>query len=373
MTTAGTIVLAAGGTGGHVFPAQALAAALKDRSYHLALITDRRGGAVGALASLETHRIRAGGIAGKSVGQRLYSAAELAWGAVQARRLLGRLKPAVVAGFGGYASLPTMAAAVLAGLPTLVHEQNAVLGRANRLLATRVGRIATSFERSSGIPDGARARTVHTGMPVRPEIAAMRERAYPPLDGTGALRLLVLGGSQGATVLSKVVPAAIERLPDQLRERLKITQQCRPADLDQVRAAYAALGIRAELATFFDDVPERLASTHLMIGRAGASTIAEVTTVGRPSILVPYPHAIDDHQTANAHAIDASGAGWMIPEPVFTPEHLAQRLESLAGMPALLIGAAASARAFGRPDAAERLADAVVHLAATTSTQRRVA
>lgn len=354
------IVLAAGGTGGHMFPAEALAAELLGRGFDLALITDRRGGSFrGALATVPTHRIRAGGIAGKSFAARLKSAPELAIGTFQARRLLRALKPGAVIGFGGYASVPTVLAAGFTGFKTAIHEQNAILGRANRLLASRVRRIATSFEHSQGVSAEAGARLVHTGMPVRPAIAAARERPYPALVGDGPVRLLVLGGSQGARVLSEVVPAAVARLGEGLRRRLHVAQQCRPEDLNGVRAAYGVLGAAVELATFFDDVPDRLATAHLLVARAGASTVAELTAVGRPAILVPYPFAIDDHQTANAHAIDEAGAGWLMPQPAFTPEALAARLESLFAVPVILEKAAACARAAGRPDAARRLADMV--------------
>ncbi len=354
------IILAAGGTGGHVFPAEALAGALGARGYRLALVTDRRGeGYGGTLGSLENHQIRAGGIAGKSILARFKSVPELALGTLQARGLLRRLKPRVVVGFGGYASVPTMLAATFADYRTALHEQNAILGRANRLLAGRVDRIGLSFEETRGLPEGAAARGIHTGMPVRPSVAALRDNTYPALDGEGPIHVLVMGGSQGARVLSDVVPAGLKALPDAIRARLSIVQQCRPEDLDRVRAAYAEAGLPAELSSFFDDVPARLAAAHLVIGRAGASSIAEITTIGRPAVLVPYPHAIDDHQSLNAHAIDAVGGGWLMPEDSFTPETLARRLDSLLGLPAILTKAAAAARSAGRPDAGERLADMV--------------
>lgn len=357
------IVLAAGGTGGHVFPAEALAAELIRRGYGLSLITDRRGDAYGgALGSLETHRIRAGGIAGKKLTALLRSGPELAFGTLQSRALLKRLRPRAVVGFGGYASVPTMLAATFGGFNTLLHEQNAVLGRANRLLAGRVGCIATSFEGTRSIPEGAGDKVVHTGMPVRPAVAAARAGAYPELGEEGDIRVLVLGGSQGASIFSAVVPAAVGRLPDGLKRRLKITQQCRPEDLDETRAAYAEMGVAADLDSFFDDIPDRLAESHLFISRSGASSVSEAMTVGRPAILVPYPHAVDDHQTYNAHALDDVGGGWLMGQETFTPETLAERLQSLFAMPKILVRAAACARAAGRPDAAERLADAVCRM-----------
>ena len=364
MSGKGLIVLATGGTGGHVFPAEALAAELAARGCRLALFTDRRGGNyTGVLGDLDTYRIRAGGVAGKRIMALLQSGPELAIGLVQARSLLRKLQPSAVIGFGGYASVPTMLAACLGGLPSAIHEQNAVLGRANRLLAPWVARIATCFEAVSGLPAGADGKVVMTGMPVRQAILDRQAAEYSVITGDdGPFRLLVMGGSQGARVLSDVVPAALVKLPEATRARLRVVQQCRPEDLDRVRAAYDAAGIEAELAHFFNDVPEKLAAAHLVIGRAGASTVAEVTTVGRPSILVPYPFATDDHQSRNAHAIDEAGAGWVLPQTAFTPDALASRLDSLIGMPVVLERSAANAKTFGRPKAAKALADMVVGL-----------
>ncbi len=365
------VVLAAGGTGGHVFPAEALAAELGQRGYRLALITDRRGGALsGRLGEIDVHRIRAGGIAGKSAVNRITSVAELGIGTLQAWRLVRRLHPAVVVGFGGYASLPTMVAASFTGVATAIHEQNAVLGRANRLLAPRVKRIATSFETVKAIPDSAASKVVRTGMPVRPAILEARNVPYPAIAANGPIELLVTGGSQGARVFSHVVPAAIGQLDDELRTRLRVTQQCRAEDLESVRRAYDSLGVDATLKSFFDDVPARIAAAHLVICRSGASTVSELTAVGRPAILVPYPHAVDDHQTYNAHAIDRVGGGWLMPEPSFTPEALAERLQSLFSMPRLLEQAAAAARAAGIPDAAANLAEAVISLMADNDNRR---
>ena len=368
------VVLAAGGTGGHMFPAQALAAELAGRDCRLAVITDRRGDAwQGDKAVVETHRIRAGGLAGKSFMARLQSGSELAIGTWQARKLLKRLDPKAVVGFGGYASVPTMLAARFGGFPAAIHEQNAVLGRANRLLVPRVECIATSFEKAEGLPDHGAARVVHTGMPIRPAVSAVMGRPYPTLMPDGPVSLLVIGGSQGARVFSDVVPEALALLDDDLRRRLTISQQCRPEDLDRTRDRYRALGLEAELGTFFEDVPERLASAHLLIGRSGASTVAETLAVGRPAILVPYPHAIDDHQTRNAHAIDEAGAGWLMSESAFTPSGLSARLDSLFGLPAILEKAAAAARDAASVDAAGRLADMVITLLPSNGDERRAA
>lgn len=360
------VLLAAGGTGGHVFPAEALASELMSRGFRLGLVTDKRGKAYGgALGALETHRILAGGIAGKSLLARLQSILELAAGTWQAWSLLRRLKPDAVVGFGGYASVPTMLAATFSGVPTAIHEQNALLGRANRLLAGRVDAIATSFAVTHAIPPSAAAKVQCTGMPVRANIAAKAGTPYPGAEGDARLGLLILGGSQGASVLSEVVPAALAKLPDTIKARLDVTQQCREEDLAAVKEAYQKGGIRAHLAAFIDDVPERLAEAHLLISRAGASSVSEALVVGRPTILVPYPHAADDHQTHNAQAVDAAGAGWIMPQPTFSAETLAARLDSLLGLPAVLQKAARCAKELGRADAAKRLADLVMTLTNT--------
>lgn len=357
------IVLAAGGTGGHVFPAEALAAELLARGHRCVLITDRRGTAFGgALAGVPVHRIHCGGIAGLGAAARIGNTFELALGGLQALRILHRLKPAVCIGFGGYAALPTLLAAAISGWPAVIHDQNAVLGRANRLLAGRVRRICTAFERVAKVPAGAAGKLVRVGMPVRPPFVPLRDAAYAPPGAEGAIRLLVLGGSQGAKIFSDVVPEALARLPESLQKRLVISQQCRPETLEAARAAYAKLPVSVELAPFFADVPVRLAAAHLVVCRSGASTIAEITTVGRPSILVPYPFAIDDHQTANAAALAAVGGALMMPQPEFTAESLAARLALLLNAPESLAPLAAVARDFGVPDAAGRLADVVCAL-----------
>lgn len=353
------IVLTAGGTGGHVFPAEALAAILLERGHDLTLVTDARGATYGGvLGRLETVRVRAGQVAGRGRMGQIAGLFDILRGAWEARRILAGMNPAVVVGFGGYASIPAMAAASMLHLPTILHEQNGVLGRANRLLAKKVSAVATSFEDVRLLPPTVKHERV--GMPVRQAIVDVREAPYPATDPDSPLRILVLGGSQGARVLSDVVPGALAGLPEALRKRLDVTQQCRPEDLDRVRAAYDKADIgHVALSDFFSDVPHRLAEAHLVIGRAGASTVAEAMVVGRPAILVPLPHAIDDHQTANAQALDAAGGGWLIPQDRFTVELLAARLTDLFEMPATLRAAAGAARAVGVPDAAARLADLV--------------
>lgn len=361
--TAPLIVLAAGGTGGHVFPAEALARSLATRGYRLALVTDARGTSYrGALAQIETHRLPVSSLSG-GVKQRLRGAFDLAVSLLRARRLLRRLKPAAAVGFGGYPSLPTMFAAVQLGIPTAIHEQNAVLGRANRLVARRVAAIATSFPEVTYMPEGAETRVTLTGNPVRPGVLAIRGEGYELPTAERPLRILVTGGSQGAAIFSRVVPEAIAKLPPALRARVRVVQQCRAEDLERARAVYAGAGIAAELDAFFDDLPARLATASLVICRSGASTVAELTVAGRPALLVPYPHAMDDHQTVNAGALTDVGAAWLIDNVAFTPALLGERLSAFLADPMPLARAASAAWKLGRPDAAEHLADLVQRLA----------
>ncbi|MBN4016698.1 undecaprenyldiphospho-muramoylpentapeptide beta-N-acetylglucosaminyltransferase [Rhodospirillaceae bacterium AH-315-P19] len=354
------VLLTTGGTGGHVFPAEALADALTRRGVRLALATDRRGHAYpGALRNLERHQIHAAAMAGRSLPKLFKAGFEMAWGYLQARRLLRRLRPQAVIGFGGYASVPVMLAASHLGVPTILHEQNAIMGRANRLLAPRVTTIATSFPITRHLRSMDEAKILLTGNPVRKAFHTICERPYPPLGLGDPFVVLILGGSQGTHVFADVIPTAMAALAPETRRRLRITQQCRPEDLEAVDAQYKALGIKAEIASFFDDVPERFAKAHLVVSRAGASTVAELTAAGRPAILVPYPTATDDHQTANAHALEEAGGAWLMPEPFFTPDALAARITSFLELPVLLNKAATSAHALRRADAAERLAEAV--------------
>ena len=338
----GPIVIAAGGTGGHMFPAQALAGALAERGRDIVLVTDRRGAEYGGAIAETVLTVSAGTVSGRGLPGRLMGLGQIAFGAIQAHGILRRLAPAGVVGFGGYASVPTMLAATRLGLPTVIHEQNAVLGRANRLMAPRVRAIAAAFAETAQLCPADRAKAEHTGNPVRAAIAALAERPYPAPERGGPLSLLVIGGSQGAVVMSEVVPAALAALPEELRARLEVVQQCRADDLDETRETYRAAGIAAELAAFFDDLPARLAKAQLVIARAGASTVAELTSAGRPAILVPYPSAADDHQSANARAIELAGGGWTMPQPTFTPDALASRIESFLIAPPRLIDAAMS-------------------------------
>jgi len=358
-----TYVLAAGGTGGHLFPAEAVARLLVASGGAVHLLSDRRADAFAAsVPGVTIDLVRAGQLGGGPL-HAAYGLAELAVGMVQARRLLRRLAPAAVVGFGGYPSVPTMLAAAQLGLPTLIHEQNVVLGRANRLLAPRAGRIATGFAATQRLRDADRGRAVHTGNPVRPAIHAVGALPYPAPESGGPIELLVVGGSQGARVFGEIAPPALARLPAELRARLHVSQQTRPEDKDAVVAQYRDAMIAADIETFFTDIPDRLRRAHLAICRAGASTIAELAVAGRPAILVPYPHATDDHQTANAGAFAQSGGGWIIAQTGFSAETLAGQLAALFGEPASLATAAEAARRFARDDAAEQLAALVQGLA----------
>ncbi len=358
------IAIAAGGTGGHLFPAEALAAELAARGRRVALFTDARSSAFESPAFTGAERIvlAGAGIAGRGPLRAAQGAAQLAAGAVAARGHLKRLGAAAVVGFGGYPAIPPALAALTLGArrPVLVlHEQNAVLGRANRLLAPRADVLALSHDGTAKVPTRARARTL--GNPVRPAIAALCGEAYPSAEG--ALRLLVIGGSLGARAFADLVPAAVALLPAGLRARLVIAQQARAEDLPRARAAYANTGIPVELAPFFSDIAGRLAGAHLVIARAGASTVAELACAGRPSVLIPLPGAIDDHQSANARALGAAGAAEVLPQAAVTPPSLAHLLEvTLADAPRLARMAAAAAT-LARPRAARDLADLVLQLA----------
>lgn len=358
----GPILLAAGGTGGHVFPAEALARVLVARGHAVRLATDPRGRAFGdRLPEVPVDAVRSATVAPGLLGK-VRTAALLGLGYLDARGVLRRHRPSVVVGFGGYPSAPTVLAAARAGIPVVLHEQNALLGRVNRWLAPRAAAIAAGFALAGGQGQAGR-RVVVTGNPVRPAIAARASAPYPAPAADGRLTLLILGGSQGARVFSELIPAAVALLPEALRVRLSIVQQCRPEDIEACRGRYAAIGADATLATFFDDVPDRLAAAQLLICRSGASTVAELGVVGRPAILVPYPFAMDDHQTANARAIATAGAGWLMPQSELAPEVLASRLEDLYTRPSILVEAAGAARAAAHPDAADRLADLVLSLA----------
>jgi UDP-N-acetylglucosamine--N-acetylmuramyl-(pentapeptide) pyrophosphoryl-undecaprenol N-acetylglucosamine transferase len=349
-------LLVAGGTGGHLFPALALREALMARGWSVHVATDPRvGELVAGVPAAETHRIRSATLAGGPAGI-ARSLVTLARGVGESRALLKRVRPDVVVGFGGYPTLPPLVAARLAGLPILAHEQNAVVGRANRLLIRLGALLATGFERPKG-SEKAR-QVVQVGNPVRAAVAAAA-RPYRPSGPGEAFYLLVFGGSQGARVFSGLVPGALAILPEALRARLRIVQQARPEDAEATRATFSGMGVPAEVAPFFSDMGERLAAAHLVLCRAGASTVSELAVMGRPAILVPYPHALDHDQAENARALAESGGGWLATERELEPQLLARMLAALMRDPEKLAAAAEAARGQGRGDAAERLADLV--------------
>ena len=352
-------VLAAGGTGGHMIPAHALAEELMRRGHRVALVTDDRGARIpGLFDGVPVHILPAGRLGGGPLGW-LRAIRNIFTGRAMASRLYETFQPSAVIGFGGYPALPALLAAQRDGIATLVHEQNAVLGRVNRLLSGRVDAIATAYDQVDRLASKHEGKVHLVGNPVRDEVLALRDQPYPALDEDGIFRILVTGGSQGATILGRIVPDGLAMLPEHFRRRLQVTQQCRAEDIEAVRAHYARLGIPADLATYIPDLPDKLAWAHLVIARAGASTIAELTAAGRPAILIPLPAATDDHQTANAREMARAGGARMIAQPGFTPVELAKQMQKLGLAPDALANAAARARAVGRPDAARDLADLV--------------
>jgi len=352
-------VLAAGGTGGHMIPAHALAAELKSRGHGVLLITDERGARFpGLFEGLPVHILPAGRLGGGPIGW-LKAAASVVKGRGQAKRLYREHRPDAVVGFGGYPAFPSLLAASAMRIPTILHEQNAVIGRVNRLLAGEAEAIGVAYDEIDRLKPRYRAKTVLVGNPVREEIARLGELPFPAFDEFAPLKILVTGGSQGATILSQVVPEGLGMLEPSLRRRLQVVQQCRPDDIERVRRQYAELGIPAELMTYIEDMAAKLADAHLMIGRAGASTVAELTAAGRPAILIPFGAATDDHQTANAREMVKAGGARAIKQDNFTPDVLARQIEALAIDPVALNNAASRALSVGRPHAARDLADLV--------------
>lgn len=359
--TAPLLVLAAGGTGGHMFPAQALAEAMLARGWRVRLSTDARGARYAGGFPMQVERqVTAAGTPGQgSLISRAAAPFAIAAGTIAQIAAMRRDPPACVAGFGGYPALPAMAAAVLLRQPRLIHEQNGVLGQVNRLLARRVDVLACGTWPTE-TPAGA--QTVHAGNPVRAAVRQLAGTPYsPPADGP--LRLLVIGGSQGAALFARTVPAALALLPPEMLSRLEVAQQVRPEDMARVTDAYAELGITAELRAFFEDVPERLAAATLVVSRAGASSIADITAIGRPAILIPYAAATADHQAANARGLAEAGGGFMIREAELTPEGLAGTIAAILTDPEGATAMAEASRDLGRPDAVEELASLIEHLA----------
>ncbi|MBB3356747.1 MULTISPECIES: undecaprenyldiphospho-muramoylpentapeptide beta-N-acetylglucosaminyltransferase [unclassified Novosphingobium] len=352
-------VLAAGGTGGHLIPAFALATELHARGHHVALITDARGAKIPGKPDFLTAHVLPAGRLGKNPVALLKGLRAIWQGRSMALRLFESFAPSCVIGFGGYPALPALLAARAAGIPTVIHEQNAVLGRVNRYLAKGVDAIATAYPEVDRLDPRWWGKVHLVGNPVRPEVLALRGEPFPEFSEDSLFRVLVTGGSQGASVLAQVVPDGLAMLPPALRHRLQVTQQCRPEDLEAVRARYAAHEIPAELGTYFEDMASRLAGAHLFVGRAGASTIAELTAVGRPAILVPLPIATDDHQAANTREMVKAGGARAIRQPGFTPKELAKQIQAMAMNPVGLANAAHAAWNCGLPRAVEDLADLV--------------
>jgi UDP-N-acetylglucosamine--N-acetylmuramyl-(pentapeptide) pyrophosphoryl-undecaprenol N-acetylglucosamine transferase len=363
-TDAPLILLAAGGTGGHLFPAEALANALEKRGIAVDLATDRRAAAyAGQFPARKIHMLPSDTVRSRNPLRLALTALVLGYGILRAMFLLFRLRPAAVVGFGGYPTLPPVIAAWLLRIPRIVHEQNAVMGRANRLLAAPASMIATGYPGMFARKPELAIKAVHTGNPVRAAVREAATRDYEEPAGVKPLHLLVFGGSQGARIMSEIVPGAIERCAAPVRSRIRVVQQCRQEDIGEVKAIYARLGVPAELAVFFNDLPNRIADSHLVIARSGASTVAELAAIGRPAVLVPLPHALDQDQLANATALAAAGGALLIRQDEFTAERLTQELSQFADRPAILTGMAAAARRTGRADAAERLADLVIRVA----------
>ncbi len=364
MTRAGgapLILIAAGGTGGHLFPAEALASVLTRRGLTVDLVTDERATRYGSkFPARATHIVASETVRSRNPLSLARTAVMLGVGFLQAYALISRLKPRLVIGFGGYPTVPPLYAATMRGVPTMLHEQNGVMGRANRMLAGRVTAIATGFAGVFDAEPQLAAKTTHTGNPIRPAVLAAADMPYDAPMAAGPLRLLVFGGSQGARIMADLVPPAIERLDPALRARLAIVQQARDEDIDRVKDAYARLGVSAEVAPFFSDLPARMAAAHLVISRSGASTVAELAAIGRPAILLPLPHALDQDQLANAKLLEKAGGAICLTQDGLTHDRFAAQIAGLINDPGRLAAMAAASKSAGIIDAAERLADLVI-------------
>lgn len=360
--TKGIILLAAGGTGGHLFPAEALGHELKRRGYSVHLVTDSRAERfAGKFPADEIHVVPSATLASKNPVALLRTGWKLWTGLRAARRLISRIKPLAVVGFGGYPTVPPLMASTGMGVPSLIHEQNAVMGRANKALAKRVQAIAGGF-----LPEGEgeySQKTVTTGNPVRPAVLAAAATPYVASRGSDPFRLVVFGGSQGAQFFASAVPTALSLLDPAERERLVVTQQARPEDQGRVNSCFAKLKAPVDVSPFFSDMAERLAMAHLVICRSGASTVSEISVIGRPSILVPYPYALDHDQAANAAALVATGGAQVVPQSELSPDRLSAMISAAMKEPERLAKMAAAAKQAGRPDAANALADLVICVA----------
>jgi UDP-N-acetylglucosamine--N-acetylmuramyl-(pentapeptide) pyrophosphoryl-undecaprenol N-acetylglucosamine transferase len=359
------VLLAAGGTGGHLFPAYALAEELGRRGIAVELATDMRGDRYGTgFPARKIHKIPSATLGGRDPVAVAKTGVTLSRGIAMAFRMLGQNRPGAVVGFGGYPSFPPLLAARMRGIPTALHEQNAVLGRANRMLAKRVTAIATSFEQVKLIDDHLLPKVRFTGNPVRQMVLDASAYPFQTLGPGDDFKILVFGGSQGARYFSDAVPSALAKLPDAIKSRLHVVQQAREEDLQRVHDVYSAAEIRSDVSSFFTNLPEIMATAHLVIGRAGASSVAELAVIGRPSILVPLPHALDNDQLQNAMRLADSGGAWCIPQADLSEERLIAHITHLIENPGTLDATAAAAKAQGRPDAVLRLADLVQELMA---------
>jgi UDP-N-acetylglucosamine--N-acetylmuramyl-(pentapeptide) pyrophosphoryl-undecaprenol N-acetylglucosamine transferase len=353
------IVVAAGGTGGHLFPAAALSHVLIARGFEVHLVTDERAEKYGGdFPAHDIHKIAAASPSGGSIFSRARAALTLVQGTFAARKLFERIEPGAVVGFGGYPAVPPLLAGAWHRIPTLLHESNAVIGRANRFLAPRVDAIAKGFEILGGLPEKLASRAQLTGNPVRPMVLEAARTPFPDWPD-GKLKILVTGGSQGARIFSDIVPAALALVSEEIRRKLILVQQARGEDEERVRHAYARIGVNAEVRPFFPDLPARIAQAHLVIARSGASTVSELAVIGRPAILVPLPQALDQDQAANAKQFEAVGAATIVVQSVFSPQWLATSLIEAQADIGVLAARAAAAKRAGVPDAAERLAGLV--------------
>ncbi len=362
--TARPILLAAGGTGGHLFPAAALAQELQRRGYEVELATDERAEKYQSeFPARAIHRVPSATFTSRSPVAMAQTFARLFKGYLHARHLLSAVDPLAVIGFGGYPTLPPIMAARSLGIPTAIHEQNAVMGRANRFLSRFADRVALSFSRTKRMHSSAEERSQVTGTPVRDNVLTYRDVPYVAPEPVGRFLLLVFGGSQGAHFFAELLPQALPLMASPFRWRLTIVQQAREEDLAALREVYKDAGIAAHCGAFFRDLPERIATSHLVIARAGASTVAELMAIGRPSLLVPLPHALDNDQLENATRLQQGGGGWCIKQSELTPQRLADELERLSNAPEVLAEAAAKARAMAEVDAVGKLADLAEELA----------
>lgn len=359
-----SIMMAAGGTGGHLFPAQALSEALIQRGFEVDLITDTRGTYFGGdFPARNVYKVPSATFKGKSPIEATRAMATISNGWQTAYKLIGETQPKAIIGFGGYPTLPPLLAALARGVPSLIHEQNAVMGRANRFLAPMVKAIACSFENTKYLEGKLLSKSHLTGTPLRDAVIKLRGKPYRPPTSSSQLNLLVFGGSQGAQFFSDIMPGALTLLPEHMRNRLMVTQQCRAEDIDRVFDQYEGAGIAAELSTFFEDLPERIHNAHLVIARAGATTVSELCAIGRPAVLVPLPHSLDNDQLENARRFEEGGAGWCMEQAVLTPERMAGTIRRLFEEPLTLVKSAAKATSMAQYNAVNNLAELLTRLA----------